>query len=125
MELPAVSATTVTAVTTTAAAAAAAVTAASAAAATAALTRSGFVDADHATHPFDVLEIVNRFLLVFVAVHLNETEAALTTCFTVEGEAGALHFAVLAEQVKQVLLLSLEGEIADVDGHFLLGPMDI
>ncbi|KZR88490.1 hypothetical protein MITS9508_01995 [Synechococcus sp. MIT S9508] len=71
------------------------------------------------------MEVVDCFLFVFVGVHFNEAEAALATCLSVERKAGALHFAVLAEQVKQVFLLSLEGEIADVDGHFLLGPMDI
>jgi len=78
------------------------------------------VDADHATHPLHVLEVVNGLLLVGFVGHLDEGETALTAGFTVEGKAALGHFAVLAEEVKQILLFGLEREVADVNGHSLM-----
>ena len=124
--LPAVSTTVVSAAFSSAAATTAVTaTAAAAAATTSALTRSCLVDTDHATHPFDVLKVVNGLLFVLIAVHFHESETALAAGFAIKRKAGTLHLAVLAEQIEQIFLLGLKGEVADVDGHFLLGPMDI
>jgi hypothetical protein len=113
------------AVATTAAAAAATVTAAAVAAATAAtaaaFTGGCFVDADHATHPLDVLKIVDGFLFVSIVRHFDESEAALAASLTIERQAALADLAVLAEQVKQILLFSLEREVSNVNGHSLDG----
>jgi len=94
-----------------------------AAAATTALTGGGFVDADHATHPLDVLEIVDGFLLVSVGRHLHEGETTLAAGFPVEREAALGHLAVLAEQIQQILLFGLEREVAYVNGHSFNGTL--
>ena len=123
--LPAVSTTVVSAAFSSAAATTAVTATAAAAATTSALTRSCLVDTDHATHPFDVLKVVNGLLFVLIAIHFHESETALAAGFAIKRKAGTLHLAVLAEQIEQIFLLGLKGEVADVDGHFLLGPMDI
>lgn len=102
-------------------AAAAAVAAATAAAAAAAFTGGCFVDADHATHPLDVLKIVDGFLFFSIARHFDESEAALAASLTIERQAALADLAVLAEQVKQILLFSLEREVSNVNGHSLDG----
>lgn len=114
-----------TAFVTAAAATAAVSTAAATATATGALAGCGLVNADHATHPLNVLKVIDGLLFVFVGVHFHEAETALAAGFAIEGKAGTLHLAVLAEQIEQVFLLGLKGEVADVDGHFLVGPMDM
>jgi len=100
-------------------AAAAAVTTAAAAATATTFTGGGLVDADHATHPFDVLEVIDGFLLGGIVGEFNEGEATFTAGFAVEGEAALANFAVLAEKIKQVFAFGLEREVADVDGHSL------
>jgi len=107
----------VAAATVTAAAAVAAATAATAAA----FTGGCFVDADHATHPLDVLKIVDGFLFVSIVRHFDESEAALAASLTIERQAALADLAVLAEQVKQILLFSLEREVSNVNGHSLDG----
>jgi hypothetical protein len=99
--------------------AAAAITAAAATTTTTAFTGGGFVDADHATHPFDVLKVIDGFLLGGIVGELHEGKATLAAGFAVEGEAALTDFAVLAEKIKQVFAFSLEREVADVDGHSL------
>jgi hypothetical protein len=107
-----------------AAATAAATTAAATATATAATTAfpgGCFVDADHATHPLHILEVIDGFLLIGVVAHLDKSEAALTAGFPVEGQAALLDLAVLAEEVEQILLFGLEREVAYVNGHSFSG----
>jgi hypothetical protein len=99
--------------------AAAAIPAAAATTTTTAFTGGGLVDADHATHPFDVLKIIDGFLLGGIVGELHEGKATLAAGFAVEGEAALTDFAVLAEKIKQVFAFSLEREVADVDGHSL------
>ena len=107
-DLPAVSATaSATAVSTTA----------TATAATRAFTWCCFIHANHSPHPFNVLKIVNRFLFVCIVCHLNESKTTLAPRLSIEREAACLDFAVLAEQVEQVLLFRLEREVAYVNGH--------
>jgi hypothetical protein len=116
---------TVAAAITTAAATATSVAATSTATittATAAFAGRGFINANHAAHPFDVLKIVDGFLLGFIIDQLNKSEPAFASGIPVEGQAALLDFAVLAEKIKQVLPFSLEREIADVDGHSIKKP---
>jgi len=116
-------ATVAAAITTAAATAAVAATAAATiTTATATFAGRGFIDANHAAHPFDVLKIVDGFLLGFIIDQLNKSEPAFASGIPVEGQAALLDFAVLAEKIKQVLTFSLEREIADVDGHSIKKP---
>ena len=113
---------TTTAITTAATATAVATAAVSATAtvataATTAFAGGGFVDADHATHPLDILEVVDGFLLSRIIGKLNKGKTALATCFPIKGQAALAHLSVLAEEIKQVLAFCLEREVADVDGH--------
>jgi hypothetical protein len=94
----------------------------SAAAATTTLTRCGLVDADHAAHPLHILEVIDGPCLGSVISQFNKGKAALPACVAVEGEAALAHFAVLAEEIKQILAFCLEREVADVDGHSIKKP---
>jgi hypothetical protein len=66
------------------------------------------------------LEVVDGLLLGSIVAEFHEGETALTAGLTVERQAALADFAVLAEQIKQVLALSLEREVADVNGHSLM-----
>ena len=52
-----------------------------------------------------------------VVSKLHERETAFATGFPIKGQAALTDFAVLAEQIKQVLTFCLEREIADVNSH--------
>jgi len=80
-----------------------------------------FIDADHATHPLHILEIVDGFLLIGVVGHLDKCETALTAGFPVEGQAALLDLTVLAEEIEQILLFGLEREVAYVNSHSFSG----
>ena len=67
------------------------------------------------------MEIVDGFLLIGVVAHLDKSEAALTAGFPVEGQAALLDLAVLAEEIKQILLFGLEREVAYVNSHSFSG----
>jgi len=101
--------------TATAAAVAAATTAV--AAATAAATRLSFVDADHAIHPFDVLEIVDGFLFFGIIGQFDKGKTALPAGFPIERQAALANFPVLTEEVTEILLFGIEREVAYVDCH--------
>jgi hypothetical protein len=111
----------ITAATATAAVAAttAAVAAATATVAAAAATGFGFVNADHATHPLHILEIVNRFGFIGCGSELNESKTPLATGFAIQRQAALTNFAVLAEQIFDIFHLAVEGKIADVNSHEL------
>ena len=113
----AVAATPVATAIATAFAVATATVAAVAATTTATFAGGGFVDADHPTHPFDILEVVDGFLLSCVIRQLNKGKTAFAACFPIKGQAALAHLSVLAEEIKQVLAFCLEREVADVDGH--------
>ena len=66
-----------------------------------------------ATHPFDILKIVNGFGLVSRLAEINEGETSLTTRFPVQGHGAFGDVSVLAEQMLEVLSLSVPGEISD------------
>ena len=65
----------------------------------------------------NLLKVVDGFLFVFVVDHLDKREAALASGLSIQGQAAVLDFAVFTEKIEQMLLLRLEREIADVDGH--------
>jgi hypothetical protein len=90
-----------------------------AAAATATTTGFGFVNADHATHPLHILEIVNRFGFIGCGSELNESKTPLATGFAIQRQAALTNFAVLAEQIFDIFHLAVEGKIADVNSHEL------
>jgi hypothetical protein len=113
----AAAATTAAVATATAAIAAAAATVATAAAT--ATTGFGFVNADHATHPLHILEIVNRFGFIGCGGELNESKTPLATGFAIQRQAALTNFAVLAEQIFDIFHLAVEGKIADVNSHEL------
>jgi len=97
--------------------AAVAATAATVAAATAAATGLSFVDADHAIHPFDVLEIVDGFLFFCIIGQFDKGEPALPAGFPIERQAALANFPVLTEEVTEILLFGIEREVAYVDCH--------
>lgn len=111
----AVAAAATTAAVATATAVAAATTAI--AAATAAATRLSFVDADHAIHPFDVLEIVDGFLFFGIIGQFDKGKTALPAGFPIERQAALANFPVLTEEVTEILLFGIEREVAYVDCH--------
>jgi hypothetical protein len=90
--------------------------------ATATLTGCGLVDADHATHPLHILEVIDGPLLGGVIDQLNKSKATLATCVTVEGQAALANLSVLGEEINQILAFSLEREVADVNGHSIKKP---
>lgn len=111
-----------TAVATTTAAAVAAATAAAVAATTVAAaatatTGLSLVDADHAVHPFDVLEIVDGFLFFGIIGQFDKGETALPAGFPIERQAALANFPVLTEEVTEILLFGIEREVAYVDCH--------
>ncbi len=115
-------ATVAAAITTATATSVAATSTATITTATAAFAGRGFINANHAAHPFDVLKIVDGFLLGFIIDQLYKSEPAFASGIPIEGQAALLDFAVLAEKIKQVLPFGLEREIADVDGHSIKKP---
>jgi hypothetical protein len=108
---------TTAAVATATAAAVAAATTTAIAAATAAATRLSFVDADHAIHPFDVLEIVDGFLFFGIIGQFDKGKTALPAGFPIERQAALANFPVLTEEVTEILLFGIEREVAYVDCH--------
>lgn len=83
------------------------------------------VHADGATHPLDVLKIVDGFGFLSLVGHLDEGETALTAGVAVEGEAALAHLSVLAEQVLDIFRFCIEGKIADVNGYELRNYISI
>jgi hypothetical protein len=77
----------------------------------------GFVDANHATHPLDVLKIVDGFLLIAFGRHLHEGETALAAGVAIERNAALANSAILGEKALKVLNFGIEGEVPNVNGH--------
>jgi hypothetical protein len=77
----------------------------------------GFVDADAAAHPLDVLQIINGFGFVGGVGQINEGETALATGFTVERQGAFAHLSILLEEGLKVLHFGIEGEVANENGH--------
>ena len=88
-------------------------------AATAAATGAGLslVDADAASHPLHILEVVNGLGLVGVVHHLNESEAPLAASVAIQGKGALAKLAVLSKKIFNVFHFGVEGKISDVNGH--------
>ena len=77
--------------------------------------RLGLAHGDATTHPFNVLEVVDRRGFIRFIRQVDEGEAPLAAGFTVQGHGALAHFAVLAEEMDEVLSLSIPGEISNED----------
>lgn len=74
-------------------------------------------DSDVASHPLDVLKIVDGGCFVSFIDKINETKAALAAGVPVEGKGALADLAVLTEEVNQILPLSVPGQVADENGQ--------
>ena len=81
------------------------------------LTRLSFVDADVPAHPFDILKVINGFLLFFVTGHIHKAKAALASCLSIQRKAALFHSSVFRKKTVQIFLLAIPGQIADVDSQ--------
>ena len=63
------------------------------------------------------MQIGDGLSFLSFAGHFDKGEAPLATGFTVEGKAAFVDFAVLAEELLDVLLLGVKGEVAHVNCH--------
>jgi hypothetical protein len=108
-ELPAGSAATATA------------TAAAAAATTA--TSAGFclVHADVATHPLDVLQVIDGLGFVAGVGQIHESETALASSVPIQGQNAFANFAVLGEEILEIFHFGIEGKVTHEDGHEMNG----
>ena len=75
----------------------------------------GLTNGDGTSHPLDVLKVVNRRLLVSFAAEIHKSETPLATRLPIKGQGAFAHLAVLAEQVNQILPLSVPGEVSNKD----------
>lgn len=75
----------------------------------------GLANGDGATHPLNVLQVVDCRLLIGFAAEVNKSETTLAARLPVEGQGAFAHFAVLTEQMNEILPLSVPGEISDED----------
>ncbi len=115
--------------TTTTSAAAAAVAATGPAAATAIATTTGtaaaaataaglsLVDPDHATHPLDILKLVDGLGFLGISGKLNKRKTALATRVPIEGQAALLQLPILGKQALEVFHFGIEGKITHVNCH--------
>jgi len=108
---------TATAATATATATVAIATTATTATTAARFPGCGLIDPDHAPHPFNILEVVDRLLLGSIGIQLDEGKAAFAACLAIKREAALANLAILTEKIKQVFPFGLKREIADVNGH--------
>ena len=75
----------------------------------------GLANGDGATHPLNILQVVDCRLLVGFAAEVHKSETTLAARLPVEGQGALAHFAVLTEQMNEILPLSVPGEISDKD----------
>jgi hypothetical protein len=112
-----VAATTAAAAAVTAAAATAAVAATATAAAATAATGFSLVDPDHATHPLDILKLIDGLGFLGITGKLNKSETALATRVPIEGQAALLQLPILGKQALEVFHFGIEGKITHVNCH--------
>jgi hypothetical protein len=79
----------------------------------------GLVDADAASHPLHILEVINGLGFVPGISQINESKTTLATCFAVKRQAALTHLTVLGEEVLKVLYFGIEGEVAYENSHEL------
>ena len=68
---------------------------------------------DVATHPLNVLQVVDRRGFVSLVYKVDESETTLAAGVPVEGQGALADFAVLTKQVDEVVTLSVPGQVAD------------
>ena len=68
-----------------------------------------------ASHPFDVLKIVDGGLLVSFVCEVHKGEATLASGLAVKRHRALAHLAVLTEEMNQILPLSVPGQIPNED----------
>ena len=81
------------------------------------LTGLGFVHADVAAHPLDVLEVINGLLLVGFAGHVDKAKAALASGLAIQRQAAFLDRAIFGEKAMEIFLFAIPRQIADVNGQ--------
>jgi hypothetical protein len=99
---------------TAAATAAAAATTTAEATAGALFARAGFVDDEGTALEFSVLEAFDGGPARFI-FHFDEAEPAGALRLTVHGEVNSVHFAVLSEQVRDIVFGTAEGDVPHVN----------
>ena len=68
-----------------------------------------FAHRNIASHPLNILEIVDRRCLVVSTGEVNKAKAALTAGFTIERQGAFLNFSILAKKMNQVFTLRIPG----------------
>jgi hypothetical protein len=90
----------------------------------------GAADHDLPAHEIGPVQFLGRFLGRFERLHLDEAEALRAVGVAVHGDLHVLHRADLGEEIEQVALSRLVGQVADVElgrhdflrGRIGLGP---
>ena len=75
----------------------------------------GLTNRDGTTHPLNVLQVVDRRLLIGFVAEVHKSETTLATRLPIEGQGAFAHLAVLTEEMDEILPLSVPGEISDED----------
>ena len=81
------------------------------------MTGLGFVHADVAAHPFDVLQVIDGFLLIGFAGHVDKPKAALAPGFAIQRQAALFDRSIFSKKAVEIFLFAIPREIADVDGQ--------
>ena len=61
------------------------------------------------------MQVIDCRLLIGFAAEVNKSETTLAARLPVEGQGAFAHFAVLTEQMNEILPLSVPGEISNKD----------
>ena len=75
----------------------------------------GLTDRNGTPHPLDVLQVINGRLLIGFVAEIHKCETTLAARLPVEGQGAFAHLAVLTEQMREILPLSVPGEISNED----------
>ena len=75
----------------------------------------GLTDRNGTPHPLDVLQVINGRLLVGFVAEIHKSETPFAARLPIKGQGALAHLAVLAEQVNQILPLSVPGEVSNKD----------
>jgi hypothetical protein len=91
--------------------------------ATTATTGAGFclVHADVATHPLDVLQVINSFGFVAGVGQIHKGETTLASSVPIQGQNAFANFAVLGEEILEIFHFGIEGKVTHEDGHEMNG----
>jgi hypothetical protein len=80
-----------------------------------------FVHADVATHPLDVLQVINSFGFVAGVGQIHEGETTLASSVPIQGQNAFANFAVLGEEILEIFHFGIEGKVTHEDGHEMNG----